>query len=389
MPDDRRVVFAVGIAAGSIGCLLALRAYLASLRRTVAILSDRVARLEEHVRYLENVANRSFPSNSSLLSDRALSSSDDDLFVDSVTELNCSYETEELQSLLELLNSEDGFYPFLPLKFVDALPVAYDIVKRRLRSNAGYRTLIQCAFLAYQLAWKQHCSGDGKEECKTLFRQAKEYALSASNLNQSDAEKHLNAAKELKPDDWFIHFLIGRSFYEIASLGFFKRQFVFTVVTGASSVSFEESLNELNEASKLSAEPVLAVNIAICQTLVKLGRTTEAVALLRETSNIPVKYLGDELLMNDLKRMVNCAMLTDRDRRKQISIRGIAQVENVANMKKTFNQHLHFTMIKDRNVATPRDYFFSLAHTVRDYLVSRWIRTQQHYHEKDPKVSLP
>ncbi|KFD48812.1 hypothetical protein M513_10296 [Trichuris suis] len=400
MPDDRRVVFAVGIAAGSIGCLLALRAYLASLRRTVAILSDRVARLEEHVRYLENVANRSFPSNSSLLSDRALSSSDDDLFVDSVTELN--YETEELQSLLELLNSEDGFYPFLPLKFVDALPVAYDIVKRRLRSNAGYRTLIQCAFLAYQLAWKQHCSGDGKEECKTLFRQgftilhfqhlltfrcntAKEYALSASNLNQSDAEKHLNAAKELKPDDWFIHFLIGRSFYEIASLGFFKRQFVFTVVTGASSVSFEESLNELNEASKLSAEPVLAVNIAICQTLVKLGRTTEAVALLRETSNIPVKYLGDELLMNDLKRMVNCAMLTDRDRRKQISIRGIAQVENVANMKKTFNQHLHFTMIKDRNVATPRDYFFSLAHTVRDYLVSRWIRTQQHYHEKDPK----
>ncbi|CDW52156.1 Phosphorylase domain containing protein [Trichuris trichiura] len=78
-------------------------------------------------------------------------------------------------------------------------------------------------------------------------------------------------------------------------------------------------------------------------------------------------------------------MLTDRDRRKQISIRGIAQVENVANMKKTFNQHLHFTMIKDRNVATPRDYYFSLAHTVRDYLVSRWIRTQQHYHEKDPK----
>uniref|UniRef100_A0A5S6R0W8 Alpha-1,4 glucan phosphorylase n=1 Tax=Trichuris muris TaxID=70415 RepID=A0A5S6R0W8_TRIMR len=86
-----------------------------------------------------------------------------------------------------------------------------------------------------------------------------------------------------------------------------------------------------------------------------------------------------------LARLRSCAMLTDRDRRKQISIRGIAQVENVANMKKTFNQHLHFTMIKDRNVATPRDYYFSLAHTVRDYLVSRWIRTQQHYHEKDPK----
>uniref|UniRef100_A0A914W1B7 Alpha-1,4 glucan phosphorylase n=1 Tax=Plectus sambesii TaxID=2011161 RepID=A0A914W1B7_9BILA len=78
-------------------------------------------------------------------------------------------------------------------------------------------------------------------------------------------------------------------------------------------------------------------------------------------------------------------MLTDHERRKQISVRGIAQVENVANIKTTFNRHLHFTLIKDRNVATPRDYYFALANTVRDHLVSRWIRTQQHYYETDPK----
>ncbi|VDN01838.1 unnamed protein product [Thelazia callipaeda] len=78
-------------------------------------------------------------------------------------------------------------------------------------------------------------------------------------------------------------------------------------------------------------------------------------------------------------------MLTDHDRRKQISVRGIAQVENVANIKKTFNRHLHFSLIKDRNVATPRDYYFALANTVKDHLVSRWIRTQQYYYDKDPK----
>ncbi|VDD93217.1 unnamed protein product [Enterobius vermicularis] len=78
-------------------------------------------------------------------------------------------------------------------------------------------------------------------------------------------------------------------------------------------------------------------------------------------------------------------MLTDHERRKQISVRGIAQVENVANFKKAFNRHLHFSIIKDRNVATPRDYYFALAHTVRDHLVSRWIRTQQYYYENDPK----
>uniref|UniRef100_A0A673BUY1 Alpha-1,4 glucan phosphorylase n=1 Tax=Sphaeramia orbicularis TaxID=375764 RepID=A0A673BUY1_9TELE len=73
------------------------------------------------------------------------------------------------------------------------------------------------------------------------------------------------------------------------------------------------------------------------------------------------------------------------ERRKQISVRGIAGLGDVAEVKSSFNRHLHFTLVKDRNVATPRDYYFALAHTVRDHLVGRWIRTQQYYYEKDPK----
>lgn len=83
------------------------------------------------------------------------------------------------------------------------------------------------------------------------------------------------------------------------------------------------------------------------------------------------------------------SMLTDNhiDRRKQISVRGIAQVEDVSEIKSGFNRHLHYTLIKDRNIATKRDYYFALAYCVRDHMVSRWIRTQQSYHERDPKVS--
>uniref|UniRef100_A0A671NIX5 Alpha-1,4 glucan phosphorylase n=1 Tax=Sinocyclocheilus anshuiensis TaxID=1608454 RepID=A0A671NIX5_9TELE len=77
--------------------------------------------------------------------------------------------------------------------------------------------------------------------------------------------------------------------------------------------------------------------------------------------------------------------LSDHDRKKQISVRGLAGVENVADLKKNFNRHLHFTLVKDRNVSTKRDYYFALAHTVRDHLVGRWFRTQQSYYEKDPK----
>ncbi|XP_023013951.2 glycogen phosphorylase [Leptinotarsa decemlineata] len=76
---------------------------------------------------------------------------------------------------------------------------------------------------------------------------------------------------------------------------------------------------------------------------------------------------------------------SDNERRKQISVRGIAEIDDVNEIKKTFNRHLHYTLVKDRNVATSRDYYFALAHTVKDHLVSRWIRTQQYYYEKDPK----
>ncbi|CAH0559977.1 unnamed protein product [Brassicogethes aeneus] len=76
---------------------------------------------------------------------------------------------------------------------------------------------------------------------------------------------------------------------------------------------------------------------------------------------------------------------SDTERRKQISVRGIAELDDVNEIKKTFNRHLHYTLVKDRNVSTSRDYYFALANTVRDHLVSRWIRTQQYYYEKDPK----
>lgn len=77
--------------------------------------------------------------------------------------------------------------------------------------------------------------------------------------------------------------------------------------------------------------------------------------------------------------------MSDAERRKQISVRAVATVESVSDLKKSFNRHLHYTLCKDRNVSTTRDYFFSLAYSVKDRLVARWIRTQQRWYETDPK----
>ncbi|XP_066933532.1 glycogen phosphorylase-like [Clytia hemisphaerica] len=76
---------------------------------------------------------------------------------------------------------------------------------------------------------------------------------------------------------------------------------------------------------------------------------------------------------------------TDKEKRKQISVGQIPVLENVKNIKDSFNRHLHYTCVKDRNVATNKDYYEALAHTVRDELCSRWIKTQQLYYKKDPK----
>ena len=51
-----------------------------------------------------------------------------------------------------------------------------------------------------------------------------------------------------------------------------------------------------------------------------------------------------------------------------------------------FNRHLHCTLAKDETVATERDYYLALAHTVKDHVMNAWIKTQQHYYKVDPKV---
>ena len=111
------------------------------------------------------------------------------------------------------------------------------------------------------------------------------------------------------------------------------------------------------------------------------GNKLNVIPLAEETNSFLFgKDYGKAQLLN------MATPVSDQEKRKQISIRGIVGVENVAELKKGFNRHLHFTLVKDRNVATQRDYYFALAHTIRDHLVGRWIRTQQFYYETDPKV---
>src|SRR4030088_1337344 len=51
----------------------------------------------------------------------------------------------------------------------------------------------------------------------------------------------------------------------------------------------------------------------------------------------------------------------------------------------SYSNHLLYSLAKDQYSATARDRFLSLALTVRDRLIERWIATQQRYYRRDAK----
>ena len=54
-------------------------------------------------------------------------------------------------------------------------------------------------------------------------------------------------------------------------------------------------------------------------------------------------------------------------------------------LKQSINNHLKYSQARDWVSSTPLDQYNSVALTVRDRLVERWINTQNKYHQEDPK----
>ncbi|KAI0988354.1 hypothetical protein GJ496_010803 [Pomphorhynchus laevis] len=77
--------------------------------------------------------------------------------------------------------------------------------------------------------------------------------------------------------------------------------------------------------------------------------------------------------------------MTNLERKRQISVKGIALVEDVKELIDSFNRHLHFTNVKDRDEATDRDFYQSFSNTVWDVMCAKWIRTRQFYKDTNPK----
>jgi glycogen phosphorylase len=58
---------------------------------------------------------------------------------------------------------------------------------------------------------------------------------------------------------------------------------------------------------------------------------------------------------------------------------------DVNSVRRSFLDHLQFSQGKDEHTATALDRYFSLAYSVRDRMMKRWIETQQSYYKADAK----
>jgi starch phosphorylase len=70
-----------------------------------------------------------------------------------------------------------------------------------------------------------------------------------------------------------------------------------------------------------------------------------------------------------------------KTRIREVSAHG----SDTESLKQSFAHHLAYSLAKDEFTSTPRDCYTSIAMTVRDRLVGKWIETQQTYYRKDAK----
>lgn len=75
-------------------------------------------------------------------------------------------------------------------------------------------------------------------------------------------------------------------------------------------------------------------------------------------------------------------------RNRGISISAVSMDDTPMKIKEDFNRHLHTTLAKDYLVATTRDYYLALAHTVWERISVRWLRTLQQEFVSDKRVIL-
>lgn len=107
-------------------------------------------------------------------------------------------------------------------------------------------------------------------------------------------EKHLRLALILKPEDSFLHYLLGRYQYEIAGLPWLQRKMAAAYFSESLDASYEDAIQSFERAEQFARRPHLANSFYISQSYINIKEYTKGARLLQKICREPALTKDDE-----------------------------------------------------------------------------------------------
>ncbi|KOX67922.1 Regulator of microtubule dynamics protein 2 [Melipona quadrifasciata] len=117
-------------------------------------------------------------------------------------------------------------------------------------------------------------------------------------------KKYIEMALEIQPDDFELHYLLGRFKYEIANLSWIEKKVAATLFAKLPSSSIEEALKCFETAAKLgSTNPYTQLYISKCY--IALKEYTHANNSLKEILEKPIVTIDDGKVYTEANKLFN------------------------------------------------------------------------------------
>lgn len=117
-------------------------------------------------------------------------------------------------------------------------------------------------------------------------------------------KNYVEMALEMRPDDFELHYLLGRFKFEIASLSWVKGKVAATLVAEFPSASYEEALDCFEAAARLGSQN-LHTQLYISKCYIALKQYPRAIVALKEILEKPIVTADDEKVHAEASKLFN------------------------------------------------------------------------------------
>lgn len=107
-------------------------------------------------------------------------------------------------------------------------------------------------------------------------------------------EKHLRLALKLKPEDSFLHYLLGRYQYALAGLPWFQRKMAAAIFSEPPDASYEDAIQSFKRAEQYATKPHLANSFFLSKCYIDTKEYAKGARLLQKICQEPALTKDDK-----------------------------------------------------------------------------------------------